>query len=150
MDDPAGGHLSADRCHQSRAGRAEDGDTYKTEKTKEGEGVRGVGLDAVQGKGERGHVGCSPAIEGPCSGRAWWRWSASTIEETGDHIWGRGRAVPTGVREEAGVEEAGGGWLMWRRPAVAARAASQCGGGGWSRTGGGGQVTSEVKVDVKR
>jgi hypothetical protein len=94
---------------------------YKTEKTKEGEGVSRVGLDAVQGKGERGHMGCSPAIEGPCGGWAWWRWSVSTIEETGDQSWGRGRAAPTEIREEAG-----GGWPVWRRLVVDGRC-----GGGW-------------------
>jgi hypothetical protein len=53
----------------------------KMEKT--GGGVSGVGLSAVQGKGEMGRMGCSPVIEGPCGGRAWWQWSALTAEETG-------------------------------------------------------------------
>jgi hypothetical protein len=43
------------------------------------------------GKGERGHMDCSPVIEGSCDGgRACWRWLVSTTEETGDQSSGRG------------------------------------------------------------
>jgi hypothetical protein len=85
----------------------------KTEKTR-GEGVSGVAKWLRQG--ERGHTGCSPAIEGLCGSRAWWWCSASMTEETGDRSWAIGRPKSweragslSGVGGETGVEEVGGG-----------------------------------------
>jgi hypothetical protein len=46
------------------------------------------------GGGQKGWtrcMGCSPAIESSCGGRAWWRWSALTAEEISGRSWRRGR-----------------------------------------------------------
>jgi hypothetical protein len=88
------------------------------------------------------HTGCSLAIEGPCGGRAWWQWSASTVEETGGQSrWLKGEDrwlwAPAGVRGEGMQWPKSGGGAQdrrWQSSGVGGR----CGGGRWGGRCGGG------------
>jgi hypothetical protein len=117
MDDPAGGHLSANRCHQSRAGRAEDGNTLQNGEDKGGGGGL-AGLDLMQSREkEKG---------------ATWAAHRRLKVRAADGLGGGGRCrrlrrPATRVGGEAGRRRPKSG----KRPAVGGR----CGGGWWWTAG---------------
>jgi hypothetical protein len=142
MDDLAGRgeHLFAEGGHRSHVGQAEVSGTLQN---REDKGVSGVGLEAQSRAKEKG---CSPAIERPCGGWAWWRWSASMTEETGggvegegDRIQGRGRAE-SGSDPRPAVAAERRRRPVWRRPARAAGVEEASGG---VQGGGGGGGTGD-------